>query len=455
MKPFTIIYAHELNHGIGIENRLPWKIKAELNHFRQFTLHKIIIMGYNTYLSLGNPLPDRLHIVITSRKINEKDIICATSLENALLSATVIDKQAPIVVIGGSKLYDEAINHPLCESIVETIIEDKYICDTYFKWKVNDFVVNTKTNHTGYDEVKNKKVNFVVQRWFKCPNIEEFSYLNMLETILDNGEWRENRTGIRTLSLFGNQLRFNIKKHFPLLTTKSIPLRAVFEELMWFIRGDTNVDHLKEANVHIWDANTSRQVLDVMGKTNVEEGTLEYGYGFQWRHFGDTYINKHHQHAGFDQIQYILNELKINKTSRRLVLTAWNPANIQQSVLPPCHVMYIFNVNRENELSCMLVMRSSDAPLGLPFNIASTALLTMMIAHVSGLGVKEIVCSLADTHIYENQIEGVKELIKRTPRHFPRLKITRKVEEITEFKWEDFKLEHYYPHPKINIPMAV
>jgi dihydrofolate reductase / thymidylate synthase len=453
MKHFSIIVCRCINNGIGYKNSLPWKITSETKHFSEVTIgngSNAIIMGRKTFESIGKPLPRRLNIVLTKSKI--PNVVCFSDLDQALSYCNECEN---IYVIGGESLYKIALEHPNCVNIIDTLLYSPYTCDRFFE--IPDHFNYVSSTNLIYDIDLNddKPVTYSIKKWERV-NLEEKEYLKMLSNIISDGELKNNRTGIKTLSLFGNQLRFSLHyDQFPLITTKSVPLRLVFEELMWFIRGDTNVNNLKKQEVHIWDANTSRETLDKMGKQNVEEGTLEYGYGFQWRHFGDKYINKHHKHNGFDQINYIINELKTNKYSRRIILTAWNPENIDKSVLPPCHVMYIFNVNMNDELSCMLVMRSSDAPLGLPFNIASTALLTKMLAQICGLGVNEIVCSLADTHIYENQIEGVKELIQRSPRLFPILNFKRKPSDITDYKWEDIVLTNYNPHPKINIPMAV
>ena len=468
---FSIVAAVSKNNGIGYDGQLPWLIPQDMQHFYRTTAGNgremnAVIMGIRTFETLTQPLPDRINIVLTSNKTvatNDVDaplVFFAHSFDQTLQICvdTLVRK---VFVIGGQDLYQEAVKHPHCKSVIITRIQEDYLCDRYWQFPSREtkdlFILTASSDMRGFCHKKHKDVNMVIEEWTPfISNHEEQKYLNLLREILDYGLVKDTRTGLQTKSVFGRQLRFDLKNGFPLMTTKSVPLRVVFEELMWFIRGETDVDKLKAKNVHIWDDNTSRATLDKMGLVDMEEGTLRYGYGFQWRHFGEEYRTKHEEYKGFDQIGEVIRQLKTDRDSRRIVLTAWNPSQIRESVLPPCHVMYIFNVC-QNKLSTMLVMRSSDTPLGLPFNIASTAMLTHILAHICGLEVGEVVASLGDCHIYENQEDGVRELLTRFPFKFPEVKIVNfdSDRNIESLEWENIELKNYNCHPKIVIPMAV
>ena len=281
-------------------------------------------------------------------------------------------------------------------------------------------------------------------------------YLDAVKTIIEHGCLRSNRTGIDTKSIFGMQMRYSLRGSFPLLTTKRVFWRGILEELLWFIRGSTNGHELAEKDVHIWDANGSREFLDRRGLRGREEGDLGPIYGFQWRHFGAEYTDMHQDYTGqgVDQLSEIIDKIKKSPNERTLVMCAWNPKDLPQMALPPCHCLFQFYV-ADGELSCQLYQRSGDMGLGVPFNIASYALLTCMIAHVTGLKTGDFVHTLGDAHVYVNHEEPLKLQISRQPRPFPRLVIKRQVAVITDFKIDDFEIVDYNPHPKIKMEMAV
>ncbi|XP_018568721.1 thymidylate synthase [Anoplophora glabripennis] len=286
---------------------------------------------------------------------------------------------------------------------------------------------------------------------------EEYQYLNHIKNIIEKGVKRGDRTGVGTFSIFGAQMRYTLRDNiFPLLTTKRVFWRGVVEELLWFIRGNTNAFELSQKNVHIWDANSTRQFLDSVGLKDREEGDLGPIYGFQWRHFGAEYKDMHtdYKNKGIDQLAHVINTIKTRPNDRRIIMCAWNPVDIPEMALPPCHCLVQFYVAND-ELSCQLYQRSADMGLGVPFNIASYALLTYMIAHVTGLKPGEFIHTLGDSHVYLNHVDALQEQLKRKPRPFPTLKINKKVESIEEFTADDFELEGYKPYPKINMPMAV
>ena len=254
--------------------------------------------------------------------------------------------------------------------------------------------------------------------------------------MLQSGARKTDRTGTGTLSVFGRQLRFNLADSFPLLTTKKLHSKSILTELLWFLRGDTNVKWLQERGVSIWD-----EWAD-------ENGDLGPVYGYQWRHWRTP------DGREIDQISEVIKNLKSKPDSRRHIVSAWNPADVDKMALPPCHALFQFYV-ANGKLSCQMYQRSADLFLGVPFNIASYAALTLMVAQVTNLKPGEFVLTLGDAHIYLNHLEQVREQLTRSPRPFPRLKLNPAVKELLEFRYEDFTLEAYDPHPAIKAPIAV
>ncbi len=294
-------------------------------------------------------------------------------------------------------------------------------------------------------------------------NTEEQQYLDLCARIIAEGEHRPDRTGTGTLSIFAPpQLRFSLRgDRFPLLTTKRVFLKGILYELLWFISGCTDGRKLSDVGVKIWEGNGSREYLDSVGLTENREGDLGPVYGFQWRHFGAKYTNCDADYTGqgVDQLAEVIYKLKNNPYDRRIILSAWNPADFSKMALPPCHMFAQFYVNfpkdKKPELSCVLYQRSCDMGLGVPFNIASYALLTKMIAHVCDMECGDFIHTLGDAHVYLNHVDALKEQISRVPREFPKLNITRKVANIDDFKYEDFVVSDYNPHKKIQMNMSV
>jgi thymidylate synthase len=261
-------------------------------------------------------------------------------------------------------------------------------------------------------------------------------YHDLLRLVLEQGEPRNDRTGVGTLSIFGAQARFDLRRNFPLLTTKKLHLKSIIYELLWFLRGDTNVGYLNEHGVTIWD-----EWAD-------EHGNLGRVYGAQWRDWrGENGVR-------VDQIDNVISEIQKNPQSRRLIVNAWNPAEIDGMALPPCHVLFQFYV-QDNELSCQLYQRSADLFLGVPFNIASYALLTLMVAQVVALRPADFVHTFGDLHLYQNHLEQAREQLTRDCRSLPRLKLNLAIKDIRDFKFEDFELIGYDPHPSIKASIAV
>lgn len=257
------------------------------------------------------------------------------------------------------------------------------------------------------------------------------NYHTLLKTILEEGTNKSDRTGTGTRSIFGYQMRFNLQKGFPLLTTKKVHFKSIVHELIWFLKGDTNIKYLKENGVSIWD-----EWAD-------ENGNLGRVYGAQWRNFG-----------GIDQINDLLHSLKNNPDSRRMIVSAWNPVDVPQMALPPCHTLWQCYV-ADGKLSLQLYQRSADVFLGLPFNIASYALLTHMLAQVSGLEVGDLIMTLGDAHLYKNHFEQTNLQLTREERELPTLELNKEINSIFDFKYEDIVVKNYNPHPAIKAPVAV
>ena len=262
------------------------------------------------------------------------------------------------------------------------------------------------------------------------------NYLDLVQHILDHGSAKTDRTGTGTLSIFGYQMRFNLAEGFPLVTTKKLHLRSIIHELLWFLKGETNIAYLKENKVRIWD-----EWAD-------ENGELGPVYGRQWRCWPTA------DGGAIDQISQLIEQIQKNPDSRRLIVSAWNVGQISEMALPPCHLLFQFYV-AEGRLSCQLYQRSADVFLGVPFNIASYALLTMMVAQVTGLEPGDFVHTFGDAHLYSNHLEQAKLQLSREPRPLPTMKLNPSVKSIFDFKFEDFELLNYDPHPHIAAPVAV
>lgn len=297
-------------------------------------------------------------------------------------------------------------------------------------------------------------------------NLEEQAYLDLCDEIVRNGELRMDRTETGTYSMFAPpQLRFNLKDDtFPLLTTKRTFFRGVAQELLWFVKGSTDSKELSERDIHIWDGNGSRDFLDKRGLTSNREGDLGPVYGFQWRHFGAEYhgCDADYTDKGVDQLNEVIRLIKSDPYSRRIILSAWNPAAERFMALPPCHILSQFYVSMPKGdqgpkyLNCQMYQRSGDMGLGVPFNIASYALLTRMIAHVTGLLPGTFIHVLGDAHVYANHVEPLRIQCERTPTEFPKLKFKRNdISNIEDFEFEDFELLDYHPQGKIQMKMAV
>ncbi|OMO75612.1 Thymidylate synthase [Corchorus olitorius] len=506
-RTFQIVVAATKDLGIGKDGKLPWKLPSDLKFFKDVTLttsdsgkKNAVIMGRKTWESIPlqhRPLPGRLNVVLTRSgsfdiATAENVVICgsmASALELLAASPYCLSIEK-VFVIGGGQIFRESLNAPGCDAIHITEIETRIECDTFMPaidssvfqpWYSSFPVVENNIRYcfTTYVRVRNSAVEnlsqnndkildsipatskFEIQKFSFLPKMifekhEEYLYLKMVQDIIADGNLKDDRTGTGTLSKFGCQMRFNLRRTFPLLTTKKVFWRGVVEELLWFISGSTNAKVLQEKGIHIWDGNASRDYLDSIGLTDREEGDLGPVYGFQWRHFGARYTDMHADYTGqgFDQLLDVIDKIKNNPNDRRIILSAWNPSDLKLMALPPCHMFAQFYV-ANGELSCQTYQRSADMGLGVPFNIASYALLTCMIAHVCDLVPGDFVHVLGDTHVYSNHVRPLQEQLQKLPKPFPILKINPEKKNIDSFVASDFKLVGYDPHEKIEMKMAV
>ncbi|KAG5018096.1 bifunctional dihydrofolate reductase-thymidylate synthase [Glycine soja] len=506
-RTYQVVVAATQDWGIGKDGKLPWRLPTDLKFFKEITMKtsdpgkkNAIVMGRKTWESIPleyRPLSGRLNVVLTRSgsfdiATAENVVICG-SMSSALelLAASPYSLSIEkVFVIGGGQIFREALNVPGCEAIHLTEIQSSIECDTFMP--PVDFTIfrpwyssfpkvenNIRYSFTTYVRVRSsaaesagqnidplldnnsESMKFEVKDFSFLPKMiserhEEYLYLKLVQDIIAEGTTKGDRTGTGTLSKFGCQMRFNLRGNFPLLTTKKVFWRGVVEELLWFISGSTNAKVLQEKGIHIWDGNASREYLDGVGLTEREEGDLGPVYGFQWRHFGARYTDMHHDYSGqgFDQLLDVINKIKCNPDDRRIILSAWNPVDLKLMALPPCHMFAQFYV-AHGELSCQMYQRSADMGLGIPFNIASYALLTCMIAHVCDLIPGDFIHVIGDAHIYRNHVRPLQEQLHNQPKPFPTLKINPKKKDIDSFVAADFKLIGYDPHQKIDMKLSV
>lgn len=443
----NIIFAVDRQNNFCSTDRvsLPWKrVEEDMLFFKHITTsypNNAVIMGKKTFESLGHkPLKDRVNIVVSKTLLNTppypQNVSITSSLDDAINEAKEL--QCPnIFIIGGISLIEEALQRNDIEKVYINIIN--VICEDGLKYNYKLPLSFVKT-----EERSTKDVScYTYERIIKTGEEE---YINLVKDVLINGQSRDDRTGVGTIGLFGKHFTMDISNSFPLLTTKRVWWKGVLEELLFFISGSTDTKILEEKGVNIWKGNTSREFLDKRGLHNLKEGEYGKSYGYQWRKFGDK----------VDQLQSLIDGIKNDPFSRRHYMTAWNPLELDNIPLPACHLSCQFYVSNDNKkLSCQVYMRSCDVFLGLPFNIASYACLTYMICHLTNLQPHTLSFCLGDTHIYKNHISQCEEMVKRNLRDFPKLRLKRKVENIDDFKAEDFEIIGYNPHPTIKAEMAV
>jgi thymidylate synthase len=436
---FHTVVCVDNKYGISKEGKTPWYYKEDLKFFKELTNNNIVIMGRKTYESIGGLLSNRINIIIS--KNNYPSCITFTDLWKCVEYCSVNFKNKKIFVIGGSGIYNWFIKNNLISSEYITLINKNYNCDNFY--------IDTK---------QPKKLIYICDEYNRFLiehfNTEEYNFLKLAKNIL-NGNSKSDRTGTGTISIFGNQLTFDLSNNtFPLLTTRKMFLRGIFEELMLYIRGQTNSKILEDKGITVWKGNTSRNFLDSCGLT-LPEGDMGASYGFLFRHFGaeyktclDDYTNK-----GFDQLYYAIDKLKNNPSDRRIIISLWDPNNLNKCPLPPCLYNYQFYV-ADNKLYCMMTQRSSDYAVAGGWNIATGSLLTYLIASVCGLEPYKLLWNIGDTHIYNNLVDQIKEQVNRRPYLFPKIIINKK-QKIEDYEYSDIKLLCYNYHEPIQMNMNV
>ncbi|CAN8327562.1 unnamed protein product [Cochlearia groenlandica] len=499
-RTYQVVVAATKEMGIGKDGKLPWNLPTDLKFFKDLTMttsdsakKNAVVMGRKTWESIPTkykPLSGRLNVVLTRSGgfdiANTENVVTCSSIDSALdlLGAPPYRLSIErVFVIGGGEILRASLNRPSCEAIHITEIDTSMECDTfipavdtsaYQPWCSSfpkcengiQFSFTTYVRAKSSSPVESSEASKALQvDWNKLSSVlpkkiferhEEYLYLNLVKEIISNGNLKNDRTRTGTLSKFGCQMTFNLRRNFPLLTTKRVFWRGVVEELLWFISGSTNAKVLQEKGIHIWDGNASRAYLDGIGLTEREEGDLGPVYGFQWRHFGAKYTDMHADYTGqgFDQLLDVINKIKNNPDDRRIIMSAWNPPDLKLMALPPCHMFAQYYV-ANGELSCQMYQRSADMGLGVPFNIASYSLLTCILAHVCGLVPGDFIHVLGDAHVYNNHVRPLQEQLENPPRPFPVLKINQEKKHIDSFVAADFELIGYDPHKKIDMKMAV
>jgi len=506
MKTFSIIAAINNDALIGIKEEgkyyLPWPtVREDMNFFKAKTCEtpsdfmNAIIMGYNTWLSMPQVYKNntkRYNIIICRDHqtfTNGTNFYYIDNFDQALTHIETLTNIHNIYVIGGSHIYDCALNHKQLDNIYITHINQSYpknnaverliyfpIDHQAFKYLI-DYSMLTKVDESdikceqGFNlqyrflHYKVTSTNFFnLIKDLKIPtiqtgnlimsntNLDEYQYYHLIEHIIHNGKLKSSRNAT-TLSVFGYQLRYDLSKGFPLSTLKRVFWRGVVEELLWMLKGSTNVKDLQQKGIKIWDKNSSQEYLQKYGLP-YQEGDIGPGYGFQMRYAGADYIDCHtnYQGKGIDQLTNCINLINNDPSSRRIIIDLWNVKDIDKMALPPCHMLYQFSVDQD-VLNCHLYQRSWDVFLG--WNTSTAALLTHLLAHHCGLKPGILLHTITDVHIYKPHLDNgcIDELLKRTPRDPPKLSIKNTHTNITDYTFDDFVLENYYPYPSIQAEM--
>lgn len=438
---FSIVVATDLNNGIGKNGRIPWKCAHDMAHFRRTTSQaddNIVIMGRATWDSLPRkPLPKRRNIIISSRAMPDlvPNCVHVFSPEEAVRVAAEYPA-ARAWIIGGASIYRWFLERELVHEIFQTCIRVDGECDRFFPEIDSRFIETENVN----------LCECASMRRFAWRNEEEQRLLDAINEILLRGAPSDDRTGTGTLRQFGRRFEFSLEKGaFPLMTSKPQPFRWIFEELMWILRGNTSVRDLQEKGVSVWDSNATadfvaRQKLQIP----LAAGELGPTYGFQMRHFGAQYPARA---GGTDQLSGLIDSIRAEPESRRLILSLWNPQDLRKTALPPCLLFYQFYVE-DGHLSCQFMNRSSDIAVAGGWNVCTAALLTIILAAATGLKPKRLVWITGDTHIYRNNLEAARELGARTPTLYPRLQLLRPLatlDDILSLDAADFWLFNYNP----------
>lgn len=476
------IVATDIKNGIGKNGIIPWKISDDLKYFKKMSCFKynitssypnLLIMGYKTWVSTNYyDFPHRdVLIVSLSQKFDKPlptNFMTVSSFEYVEKIINEEKSERNIIISGGELIYEKFYH--FSDMILLTKIYKDFDCDKFFpvfpKGKDNSYILESKSemmihnDNTYYQFIQynhKERIKFSII----IKNDGETEYLNLLRKVLDKGKLRNTRND-ETISYFGTQMEFDISQSFPLLTTKRVFWRGVIEELLWFIKSDTDNTKLKDRNVHIWDGNSTVDFMEKYGHP-YKPDTCGPIYGWQWRKFNEKYnyidrntgekMDTRGEDKGFDQLGEIIRLIKEDPHSRRIFMSGWNPNQLSNMVLPPCHVSYQFYVD-DDKLSCHMYQRSGDLFLGVPFNIASTAALTYLLAKITDKKPDRIIISLGDAHIYKGHLDAVNTQLKRLPLSFPVMEITEKRDKIEDYIPDDFKIIGYDCHPTIKAEMV-
>jgi len=483
------------NYAIGYDNRLLYTLKKDMQFFKHTTVYtcdnnkkNAVLMGYHTYTSIPTkyfPLEKRVNIIIsdthykeikkTIKDNNLKEVFVFRNILNAIHFCNIDNAIETLFVIGGSSIYDFFMKKYLFTNIYITEItnpktnignvffNNKNILDlNYIKRYIHTHVeenclqhIDNQTYNVTYSIYEHKAIFVEKYSTYIHTQSHEQNYLTQLQYVLDHGEIRQTRNA-ETLSCFGIRMEFDLTLGFPLLTTKKMFWKGIKEELMWFLKANTNSKDLSDKGVHIWDGNSNREFLDSIGLETYKEWDCGPIYGFQWRHFNAKYKGclVNYKHQGVDQLLQVIHLLKTDPTSRRIFMSAWNPEQMKQMALPPCHISYQFYVSEGNKLQCQMYQRSGDMFLGIPFNIASTALLVHILAKMTDLQPGKVILVVGDAHIYKNHVEQVKLQLQRTPYIPCNLIVKTKKNTIEEYVANDFVLQNYHSYPSIKADMV-
>lgn len=509
-KQTAIIVGYDCDtRGIGYVNldkknqktEIPWPyIKADMRNFYEITTktkdaekQNAVIMGRLTWESLPNdkkPLKNRINIIVSSNihcyselaEYYVNSLYIVNNINEALDLCNINDRIENVFYIGGEQIYKyilDSSNNILPDRIYVTENFTSRISDLKFNRfmpEISEYYEIIKTS-TAIDPVSS--LNFIIYE--KSQKSQEYRYLDLMQKILEEGKEKDDRTNTGVLSLIGQQLRFDLTRKIsdndqnyeiilPLITTKKMFTKGIIEELLMFIRGDVDTTKLSDKGIKIWEGNTSREFLDKNNMSHIEEGSLGKGYSFQWRAWGAQYKSKYTDHKkepnAVDQLSEIVRMIKEDPYSRRIIMSAWNVSDLKEMALPPCHMDYHFIVEstksavNENKryLNCVMHQRSGDMFLGVPFNICSTALLTILIASVCDLIPGEIIINIDDAHIYKNAIVQTKIQLERKPFKFPKFNLKKKITSIEDMEnlvLDDFEIIDYKCHPAIKANMAI
>lgn len=443
----SLVVCIDNEYGIGKLNSLPWYVPEDLKHFKNITNGCTIVMGKNTWESIPEqvkPLKNRENIVL-STTLQDKRCTVINNVETLLHH---LDNKT-VFVIGGSFLYKLFLELRLVDKLYITRLNENYECDVFFP---KEYMKN-------YKEIAQTELapNVIVHE-YEYYNHEEQQYLDIVNDIYQNGIDMDDRTGVGTRSLFVKQMKFDLRNNtIPLLTTKRIFFRGIVEETLFFLSGSTDVRKLREKGVFYWDGNTSKAFLEKRG-LSYDEYDMGSTYSFLYRHFGANYqgMDKEYHGQGFDQVQYVINEIKHNPTSRRIMINIWDPNSLDKCTLPPCMFCMLFYVNiHTREISMNVIIRSSDAFLGLPFNLINASIILRLVCHATDYKPGDLYIITNNTHIYHNHFDAIKkQLLRRPNKCFPKLFLNGP-KNIFEMTMEHFKLLHYHPAKGIRASMAV